>query len=154
MFFSTTLPFIRFQRMIAVILSRVLKNNMAKIMIVDDDVQASGLLERVVKMYDHQTVIVNRSSLAMETAKSFHPDLFILDLMMPEINGFELCALLRADPNYATTPVIVVSAMEDKESKIKAHSIGANEYITKPYNIVDLGERLGTLLSQNKNNPN
>lgn len=120
---------------------------MAKIMIVDDDLQASGLLERVVKMYKHETAVVNRSTIAMETAHAFHPDLCILDLMMPDINGFELCALLRADPEFAKTPVIVVSAMEDKEAKIKAFSVGVNEYITKPFNIIELGDKITALLA-------
>jgi DNA-binding response OmpR family regulator len=123
---------------------------MAKIMIVDDDVQAAGLVERVVKMYGHQAVAVNRSSLAVETANSFLPDLFILDLMMPEINGFELCTLLREDPKFTATPVIVVSAMEDKESRIKAFSAGVNEYLTKPFNIMELGEKIRILLANGK----
>lgn len=119
-------------------------------MIVDDDIQASALLERVVKMYAHQAVVVNKSTLAMETAHEFSPDLFILDLMMPDLNGFELCTLLRADPNFAKTPVIVVSAMEDKEAKIKAFAVGVNEYITKPFSILDLGDKIGTLLANGK----
>jgi len=123
---------------------------MAKIMIVDDDLQASGLLERVVKMYKHETAVVNRSTVAMETAHAFHPDLCILDLMMPDLNGFELCALLRADPEFANTPVIVVSAMEDKEAKIKAFSVGVNEYLTKPFNILDLGDKITALLANGK----
>ena len=123
---------------------------MAKIMIVDDDVQAAGLLERVVKMYGHQAVAVNRSSHALDTANSFLPDLFILDLMMPELNGFELCALLREDPKFATAPVIVVSAMEGKDSREKAFSVGVNEYLTKPFNIVELGEKIKNLLSNGK----
>jgi DNA-binding response OmpR family regulator len=123
---------------------------MAKIMIVDDDLQASGLLERVVKMYKHETAVVNRSTLAMEIAHTFHPDLCILDLMMPELNGFELCALLRADPEFARTPVIVVSAMEDKEAKIKAFSVGVNEYLTKPFNIIELGDKVTALLANGK----
>lgn len=119
-------------------------------MIVDDDLQASGLLERVVKMFKHEASVVNRSIEAMDTAHVFHPDLFILDLMMPDLNGFELCDLLRADPEFAHTPVIVVSAMEDKDARIKAFSVGVNEYITKPFNIVDLGNKIAALLTNGK----
>ncbi len=119
-------------------------------MIVDDDLQASGLVERVVKMYRHDTSVVNRSVDAMDTAHVFHPDLFILDLMMPDLNGFELCTLLRTDPEFAHTPVIVVSAMEDKEAKIKAFSVGVNEYITKPFNIIELGDKIAALLANGK----
>lgn len=117
-------------------------------MIVDDDLQTSGLMERVIQMYNHQTLIVNESSRAMEMAETFRPDLFILDLMMPEINGFELSAIIRADPTFSATPVIVVSAMEDKEAKAKAFSIGVSEYLTKPFNIMELGEKLDALLAK------
>lgn len=82
----------------------------------------------------------------METAHSNEPDLFLLDLMMPDLNGYELCALLRADPKFSSTPIIVVSAMEDRESKTRAFTTGANEYITKPFDIVELGERIERLL--------
>ena len=119
-------------------------------MIVDDDQQTSGLMERVIQIYNHQTLIVNASSQAMTTAHSFHPDLFILDLMMPDINGFELSALIRADPVFSKTPVIVVSAMEDKEAKAKALSIGVDEYMTKPFNIMDLGGKIEALLVNRK----
>lgn len=119
---------------------------MAKIMIVDDDLQAGGLLERVVRMNNHQAIVVNKSIHAMETAHSNEPDLFLLDLMMPDLNGYELCALLRADPKFSSTPIIVVSAMEDRESKTRAFTTGANEYITKPFDIVELGERIERLL--------
>lgn len=115
-------------------------------MIVDDDLQAGGLLERVVRMNNHQAIVVNKSIHAMETAHSNEPDLFLLDLMMPDLNGYELCALLRADPKFSSTPIIVVSAMEDRESKTRAFTTGANEYITKPFDIVELGERIERLL--------
>jgi DNA-binding response OmpR family regulator len=123
---------------------------MAKIMIVDDDVQAASLLERVVKMNGHQSVAVNKSIDAMETAKSYNPDLFLLDLMMPGINGFDLCKLLREDSKFANKPIIVVSALEDKESKTKAYNAGANEYVTKPFNIIELAEKIDTLLASVK----
>ena len=124
------------------------QKRMANIMIVDDDHQTSGLLERVIQMYNHETLIVNESSRAMEMAQTFHPDLFILDLMMPEIDGFELSSIIRADPIFSNTPVIVVSAMEDKDAKAKAFSIGVSEYLTKPFNIMELGEKLDALLAK------
>jgi two-component system phosphate regulon response regulator PhoB len=120
---------------------------MPKILIVDDDIQASGLLERVVRMFNHEAAVVNQSTLAMDTAHSFLPDLIILDLMMPDLNGFELCVLLRADPGFVKTPVIVVSAMEDKEAKEKAFSVGVNEYLMKPFNLTELREKIDTLLA-------
>ncbi len=101
-------------------------------------------------MFGYQPVVVTKSGLAMETAHTVEPELFILDLMMPEINGFELCTLLRADPQFANSPVIVVSALEDKDSKAKALAVGVNEYMSKPFDIVELGDKIGALLAQHK----
>lgn len=108
---------------------------MAKILIVDDDILITGLMQSLVSMDGHTAVIVNNSPEAMQAAKSANPDLITLDLMMPNLNGFEVCALLRADPQFAQTPIIIVSAKEDTQSKEMAFSAGATEYINKPFNI-------------------
>ena len=123
---------------------------MAKIMIVDDDLQAASLLEKVVRMNGHEAIVVTNSLEAMSMAKARYPDLFLLDLMMPELNGYELCALLRADPDLTARPVIVVSALEDKASRVKAFDAGVNEYVTKPYDIIELAEQINSLLSNGK----
>ena len=108
---------------------------MAKILIVDDDVLITNLMNTLVTMDGHEAFIVNNSAEAMGAAKSKHPDLITLDLMMPNLNGFELCALLRADPEFAQTPIIIVSAKEDSKSKETAFKAGATEYLSKPFNI-------------------
>ena len=108
---------------------------MAKILIVDDDVLITGLMQSLVGIDRHQPYVVNDSTEAMEVAKSFNPDLITLDLMMPHLNGFELCALLRADPQFARTPIIIISAKEDSQSRQMAFSAGATEYLNKPFNI-------------------
>jgi DNA-binding response OmpR family regulator len=118
---------------------------MSKILIVDDDEQATELLERFVAMYGHEATTVNRSSLAVELANAFNPDLIMVDLMMPGLNGFEVCALLRAESKTANTPIIVLSALEDGESKTKAIKAGATEYICKPFNLINLTERIDEL---------
>src|SRR4026208_1331653 len=108
---------------------------MAKILIVDDDVLITGLMQSLVGIDRHQPYVVNDSTEAMDVAKSFNPDLITLDLMMPHLNGFELCALLRADPQFARTPIIIISAKEDSQSRQMAFSAGATEYLNKPFNI-------------------
>ena len=108
---------------------------MAKILIVDDDVLITGLMQSLVGIDRHQPYVVNDSTEAMDAAKSFSPDLITLDLMMPHLNGFELCALLRADPQFARTPIIIISAKEDAQSRQMAFSMGATEYLNKPFNI-------------------
>ena len=109
--------------------------NMAKILIVDDDFLITGLMQSLVTIDKHEAIIVNDSAEAMGVAHSVNPDVITLDLMMPRLSGYDLCQLLRADPKFDKTPIIIISAKEDTQSKEKAFALGANEYITKPFDI-------------------
>jgi len=120
---------------------------MPKILIVDDDVMITTLLKTLVTIEGHQPTTVNDSAEAMEVAKSINPDLITLDLMMPHLTGYELCALLRADPKFANIPIIIISALEDAESREKAYNAGAKEYITKPFRTDDLMQKIKDLTS-------
>ncbi|MBI5823042.1 MAG: response regulator [Chloroflexi bacterium] len=106
---------------------------MTKIMIVDDDMEATAILESLLKLEGYEPTSVNDSTIAVQRAGLIHPDLFLLDLMMPEIDGFKLCRLLREDKEFAYTPIIIVTALADLDSRIVAYGAGANGYITKPY---------------------
>ncbi len=106
---------------------------MTKIMIVDDDVEATSILASLLKLEGHQPIEVNDSTIAVQRASAIKPDLFLLDLMMPDIDGFKLCRLLRADRQFAQTPIIIITALGDTDSRIVAYGAGATDYITKPY---------------------
>ena len=108
---------------------------MAKVLIVDDDILISGLMETLVTMGGHEAIIVNNSTEALETAKSVRPKLITLDLMMPHLTGYEVCELLRGDPQFDNTPIVIVSAKEDTQSRDRALALGATEYMTKPFDI-------------------
>ena len=108
---------------------------MAKILIVDDDILITGLMQTLVTIDNHEAIIVNDSNEAMDLAVSENPDLITLDLMMPGLSGYDLCELLRANPQFHQTPIVVISAKEDTQSKEKALRLGATEYITKPFDI-------------------
>jgi DNA-binding response OmpR family regulator len=120
---------------------------MAKILIVDDDMLITGLMESLVSIDGHEAFVVNDSTQAMHAARTFDPDLITLDLMMPHLNGFDLCALLRADPQFASIPIIIVSAKEDSQSRQMAFSLGATEYLNKPFNIDEFLSMLKRLTS-------
>jgi len=120
---------------------------MAKILIVDDDVMITTLMQSLVSIGGHQPVVVNDSTEAMDTAKSTNPDLITLDLMMPHLSGYDICGLLRADPQFANTPIIIISAKEDTQSREYAFSLGANEYLNKPFNIDDFLDTIKRLTS-------
>jgi len=123
---------------------------MAKVLIVDDDVQATTLIHEVLSVHGHKTTIVNESALAMAVANLIHPDIFVLDLMMPPPDGFKLCRMLRADPNFKETPILIVTALGDTDSRIVALGAGANDYLAKPFGIDDLASRVQKLLDQAK----
>jgi DNA-binding response OmpR family regulator len=119
---------------------------MTKIFIVDDDAQITALLGKILTAEGYQITTVNDSSTAHEIALSVKPDLFLLDLMMPDPDGFKLCRILRADPHFIFTPVIIVTALADNDSRVVAYGAGANDYITKPFYSSELVERIKKLI--------
>jgi len=123
------------------------EDRMAKIMVVEDDKQASTFIAEVMKMEGHFPIVVNESSKALVLAEATLPDAFLLDLMMPEPDGFKLCRMLRAHPRFIATPIIIVTALDDTDSHIVAFGAGANDYIVKPFQIPDLISKLNALLS-------
>ena len=120
---------------------------MPRIMVVDDEVEATTLYREVLKMEGFEAIIENQSSKAKLVANSTNPDLFILDLMMPEPDGFKLCRMLRSDPRYKRTPILIITALDNTDSKIVAMGAGANDYLTKPFRIHDLSTRIRKLLN-------
>jgi len=123
---------------------------MAKILIVDDDVSITTLLDRILNASGFEAVVVNESARTMDTARASKPDLFILDLMMPEPNGFELCRMLRAESEFENTPILIITASDDYDSEAISYAAGANDYITKPFDQDDLPKRIKKLLKGKK----
>ena len=121
---------------------------MTKIMVVDDEKEYTTLYRDYLTLVGFEAVVENESWKVMEHARNDKPDLFILDLMMPEPDGFKLCRMLRADPDFKRTPIIIITALNDMDSKLVALGAGANDYITKPFHIGDLKSRINTLLEK------
>lgn len=122
------------------------ENVMTKILIVDDDKGATGLIETIIQSVGYEPIVVNESSQAMDVAKRIAPDLILLDLMMPQPTGFQLCRMLRATPGFRFTPIIIITALDDTDSKLVAFGAGANDYITKPFHVGDLIEKMREFL--------
>lgn len=118
---------------------------MPKILIIDDDVTITELLKFLVKMGGHAPTTVNDSTKAIEIASAVDPDLITLDLMMPGLTGFELCALLHQNPKFANIPILIVSARDDPESKERALQAGAQDYLTKPFGSDELMQKIKEL---------
>ncbi|HET6821593.1 MAG TPA: response regulator transcription factor [Anaerolineales bacterium] len=119
-----------------------------KIMVVEDDEAASIFIAEVLKMEGFEPVVVNDSSKAMEKAHATLPECILLDLMMPPPDGFKLCRMLREDPTFHQTPILIVTALDNTDSKIVAIGAGANDYLVKPFGIDDLITRVKRLLGE------
>jgi len=116
-----------------------------KILAVDDDVMILELLSEALTASGFMdTVLVSSSTDALpqiaDRQKKF--DCFLLDIQMPGINGIDLCAKIRQTAGYSQTPIIMVTAMSDKSYVERAFSAGATDYVTKPFDILELGTRL------------
>jgi DNA-binding response OmpR family regulator len=123
---------------------------MSKIMVVDDNEEFTTLYKEYLTMAGFDTIAENRSANALEQANATRPDLILLDLMMPEPDGFQVCRMLRADPSFLRTPIIIVTALNDEDSRIVALGAGANDYLTKPFHIEELKQRIYLLLEKSK----
>ena len=121
---------------------------MTNILIVDDDIQTTKLLELLLKERGYEATSVNDSSQAIKVAKLVNPDLIILDLMMPEPDGFKVCRTLREDAQFIFTPILIVTALDDTDSKIVAYGAGADNYLIKPYDIDDLADTIKRMLRE------
>lgn len=119
---------------------------MPKIMVVDDDEDFTNLYKKTLMAAGFDAIAVNQSPLALEMAYLVKPDVFVIDLMMPELDGFQLCRMIRADPVFQGTPIIIVTALTDVDSRMVAMGAGANDYLTKPFSVDVLKERINKLL--------
>lgn len=120
---------------------------MAKILIVDDDIETTNLLKTIVMRKGHQPTSVNNSMSAVEVANSIFPDLILLDIMMPGINGIQLCKIFQSTPDLKHIPIIIVSAVNDIGSKKDAFNAGAKDFLTKPVRADDLTQKIETLVA-------
>jgi DNA-binding response OmpR family regulator len=123
-----------------------LRKVMTKILIVDDDEQVTVLLGKLLGMDGYQIATVNDSSKAHEIALSVNPDVFLLDLMMPDPDGFKICGILRADPHFLSTPIIIATALDDDDSRMAAFGAGAIDDIIKPFHSSELVQRIEKVL--------
>jgi two-component system sensor histidine kinase/response regulator len=119
----------------------------AWIMVVDDQPANLKLMEVMLSQQGYRVRSFPRGRMALAAAREHPPDLILLDINMPEMNGFEVCEQLKADPRLASIPVIFLSALNETEDKMKAFRSGGVDYITKPFQFEEVQARVETHLS-------
>lgn len=117
-----------------------------KVLIVDDIPQNVKLMEAILKSagYDTETAFNGRE--AIEKSKSCLPDLVLLDIMMPDMDGYETCAFIKDDPVTKNVPIVMVTSLDDKESRLKGLQVKVNDYLTKPVDKTELALRVQNLI--------
>lgn len=116
---------------------------MAKILIVDDMKPNRDLLSAVLTENEgYVTVEAASGKKALEAIKKDMPDIILLDVMMPEMNGFEVCKKLKEDEKYRAIPILFITSMAETEEKVKGFEMGAADYITKPINQLEVMARV------------
>jgi len=122
---------------------------MPKILIVDDDPVIRNLLEQILEPFEEQGVelmTADNGIVALESVKRERPEIIFLDVMMPRMNGFEVCKIIKNDPEMANCYVIMLTAKGQEVDKHRAEEIGVDSYITKPFNIGDLIAKVSEVL--------
>ncbi|MEB3237242.1 MAG: response regulator transcription factor [Candidatus Sericytochromatia bacterium] len=112
---------------------------MARILIADDDPNMRLLLQKQLEHEGHAILTVSGGSEAIETCRREGPDLLILDLMMPDVDGLEVCRQLRRDH---ALPIIMLTAKASDTDKVVGLAVGADEYMTKPFSMIELAARV------------
>jgi len=121
---------------------------MTKILLVDDDPNTTQLLEMILSNDGYQVLSVNNSQETLSTALGFSPDLILLDLMMPVVDGIETCKILRATPGFEKTPVFFFTAVGDIDHKVAAYEAGASDFFTKPIHPAELRMKIKALVNK------
>ncbi len=112
------------------------------VLVVDDTPANLRLLTRILQEQGYQVRPVPDGSLALAAAQAKLPDLVLLDIRMPEIDGFEVCAKLKSDPGTRDVPIIFISALDAVEDKVQAFTVGGVDYITKPFQAAEVIARV------------
>ncbi|MEX0720905.1 MAG: response regulator transcription factor [Balneolaceae bacterium] len=117
-----------------------------KILIVDDEHDLLDLIEYNIEQHGFEALRADNGKEGIALARNHYPDLIILDIMMPEMDGHEVCAILKEDKKLHSIPIIFLTARGDEKTEIKSLEKGADDYLTKPISPAKLMSRIKTVL--------
>jgi adenylate cyclase len=118
----------------------------ARILVVDDNATNVRILQTRLVNDGHEIVVARDGEEALSVARESRPDLILLDVMMPKLDGFEVCRRLKADPDFPFTPIIMVTAMVDTKDVVAGFEAGGDDYLTKPVDPTALAARVRAML--------
>ena len=119
-----------------------------RVLVVDDEAPITELLSTALRYMGYEVTTAATGNAALESASKSPPDLVVLDVMLPDIDGFEVCRRLRADGDFV--PVIFLTARDAEEDRVTGFIRGGDDYVTKPFSLEELTLRIGALLRRTK----
>ena len=119
-----------------------------RILVVDDEIYIVHILDFSLGMEGYEVITALDGEQALEKARAEKPDLIVLDIMMPKLDGYETCKILKADADTKEIPVILLSAKGRNVDQKIGFEVGADDYITKPFSPRKLVERINAILGQ------
>ena len=120
------------------------------VLVVDDEFSVAETIERALKRVGYEVTVVHRGADALQSARSRLPDLVVLDIMMPGMSGIEVCRHMRANPLLRQIPILFLTAKGEIGDKIEGFEAGADDYLTKPFDLRELELRAKALIRRSK----
>lgn len=127
-------------------------SDLPKILVVDDHAASRMTAVALLGMEGYEVIEADSGSMAVDMVTEKQPDLILLDVMMPGMDGFEVCQILKQNDNTRLIPVIFITALNDRRSRIRGIEVGADDFLTKPFDRVELSARVKSLVRQKQLN--
>ena len=124
--------------------------NAHRILIVDDEPDVTELLKYKLEQEGYYCKVINDPLIFISAVRAFGPDLILLDIMMPDLNGLQLCKIVRSDPKMKDISIIFLTARGEEEDRVKGLELGSDDYVAKPFNTKELILRVGKVLSRGR----
>lgn len=124
----------------------------AKVMVVDDHAPSRMTAATLLSIEGYDVLEVESGIKSLDLVNEYKPDLILMDVMMPEMDGFEVCRRLKEDEHTRLTPLIFVTALQDKKSRIAGINVGGDDFLTKPFDRLELSARVRSLINQKRLN--
>jgi CheY-like chemotaxis protein len=121
---------------------------MNKILVVEDEVITSDLLRRYFEMVGYDVVSALNGTTALEIAREQKPEVVILDIMLPDMDGYEICRQLRSDERTRRIPIIFLTQKDERRDRLDGLGLGADDYITKPFDVEELRLRVHNIIAR------
>jgi len=115
----------------------------ASVLVVDDDIRILRMMKRILELEDYQVLAASSGESALKTFDKETPDLVLLDIMMPDMDGYTVCQRIR---EFSQIPIIMVTAKGNEKEKVEGLDIGADDYVTKPFSASELAARVRAVL--------